>query len=484
MAVFHLKYRPQSLADLDQLEVAKTLESILVNDDIPQSWLFCGPKGSGKTSTARIVAKILNCTQKKGAEACNECENCKAVEQGSCLDIMELDAASNRGIEDVRNLKDKAYLAPMKLAKKVFIVDEVHMMTKEAFNALLKLIEEPPKQTVFIMCTTDPQKIPETILSRLIKIEFKKGNRAELKKSVRRIVEGEGIEIDEEAIEEIINHNDGSFRNLQKTVNELFLSCGKKILIDEVKKYFLKKLGDYQFGDFENDLEKGVGKIIIDRLEKMADGGIDFKNYREELTEYFHSRMLFELGLGEVSGTMSLKNIEKWINCLIVAGKQEKDINIGQLPLQLAVIEFLGVKEERPNDKLQITNEEVEEKIEPGIISTESLRAEWSKVLEVVKPVNHSVEAFLRATRPKKVNGNTVIIEVFYPFHRDKLNEDKNRKVVEMGLKEIFKNNLEFKCVLGQNKTEAVVITNETEEKNEVPKTENELYDVAKEIFG
>ena len=176
MSVFHLKYRPQKLADLDLEEVSDKLKKILSSDDIPQSYLFSGPKGAGKTSAARIVAKVVNCEGKTKGEACNECENCKEIQNGSNIDVLEIDAASNRGIEDIRALKDKAYLLPTRLKRKVFIIDEVHMLTKEAFNALLKLIEEPPKHTFFILCTTDPGKIPETVLSRLIRVDFHKGN--------------------------------------------------------------------------------------------------------------------------------------------------------------------------------------------------------------------------------------------------------------------------------------------------------------------
>ena len=174
MSVFHLKYRPAKISELDLVEVANTLRNFLRSNDIPQSFLFSGPKGSGKTSAARILARAINCEDRKDGEPCNQCENCQEILKGGSIDILEMDAASNRGIEDVRNLKDKAYLSPSKLKFKVFIIDEVHMMTKEAFNALLKLIEEPPKHTIFILCTTDVSKIPDTVMSRLVIVDFRK----------------------------------------------------------------------------------------------------------------------------------------------------------------------------------------------------------------------------------------------------------------------------------------------------------------------
>ena len=142
MPVFHLKYRPKTLSELDLSDVADKLRNLIEAKDMPQSFLFSGPKGAGKTSAARILAKIINCEDKKDGEACGKCDNCKEIEANRAIDIIEMDAASNRGIEDVRSLKDKSYLSPTKLKYKVFIIDEVHMLTKEAFNALLKLIEE------------------------------------------------------------------------------------------------------------------------------------------------------------------------------------------------------------------------------------------------------------------------------------------------------------------------------------------------------
>ena len=143
MSVFHLKYRPQRVSELDLSRVSESLTKILKSKDIPQSFLFCGPKGAGKTSAARIMARAVNCLKPEGVEPCNVCENCTEILNGSSMDIIEIDAASNRGIDDIRLLKDRAYLLPSKLRVKVFIIDEVHMLTKEAFNALLKLIEEP-----------------------------------------------------------------------------------------------------------------------------------------------------------------------------------------------------------------------------------------------------------------------------------------------------------------------------------------------------
>ena len=270
MSVFHLKYRPEKFDELDLPEVSEKIRKIAESKEVFQAILLAGPKGSGKTSSARILAKAVNCLSPKNGEACGECENCKEIERGNSLDIIEIDAASNRGIDDVRSLKENAYLAPIKLQKKIFIIDEVHMLTKEAFNALLKLIEEPPKNTFFIMCTTDAHRIPETVLSRLLKINFRKGNQDELLGSLEKVVKGEKVKISEKAKKKIVSNSDGSFRNLQKNFNEIYLQFGETIKDEDVDSFFAQNRGEYEADDFEKDLREGRQKEIIEKLEKKV----------------------------------------------------------------------------------------------------------------------------------------------------------------------------------------------------------------------
>ena len=341
MSVFHLKYRPIKFSDLDLTDVAESLKKYLSGKDIPQSFLFSGPKGAGKTSAARILARAVNCTDLKDGEPCGNCDNCKEIIKGGAMDVIEMDAASNRGIEDVRSLKDKAYLLPSKLNKKVFIIDEVHMLTKDAFNALLKLIEEPPKHTIFVLCTTDAEKIPETVLSRLMRVDFRKGGKKELFSSLKKIIEGEGIEIAKEAIDFIVEKSDGSFRNLQRNFNELYLQLGKNLKTEDVFKFYLNKSGSYSEEDFDSDLNNGEIKLILEKLEKMAVDGVDFSSFRLKLMNFFQKKILAFYGIGEKKTEgVNLEEAEFFINLLVKASKQEKDVEIDQLPMELAVVEF------------------------------------------------------------------------------------------------------------------------------------------------
>src|SRR3990167_6528347 len=212
---YYLKYRPQKISDLDIKEVSSALGEILAAKDVPHAFLFVGPKGTGKTSAARIVAKAVNCTAKRGnppagGEPCNKCEACLSLSRGNALDLIEIDAASNRGIDDIRDLREKIRLAPANLSKKVYIIDEAHMLTKEAFNALLKTLEEPPEHAMFVLCTTEPQKLPETIISRCLHIAFKPPTDEEMKRSLRRVAKGEGLQIDDEGFAQISKLSSGS----------------------------------------------------------------------------------------------------------------------------------------------------------------------------------------------------------------------------------------------------------------------------------
>ncbi len=506
MAVFHLKYRPLKIADLDLADVSAKFASILGNRDIPQCFLFAGPKGAGKTSAARILARAINCEDKQGVEPCGKCGNCKEILSGSSMDIMEIDAASNRGIEDVRALRDKAYLLPSKLSRKVFIVDEVHMMTKEAFNALLKLIEEPPVHTMFILCTTDAQKIPETVLSRLMRVDFRKGEKSELVKSLKRVVKGEKLEIEKEILELIAEKSDGSFRNVQKALNEMFLLFGKKLDKDLVEKYFASKGGDYTEEEFETDLKNREVRKILERMEKMADVGVDFTSFREKIISYFQKQILAVYGVGEKrKGGLGVGDMVRLINLLILASRKEKDISVDQLPMELAVIEFLGEsmdgkgenkksEEETRAAKNGVEKKQETKKVNKGLdvsIEMKEVEEAWGKVLLAVKPFNHSVEAFLRAVRPREVSGDCLVLEVFYPFHKEKLEENKNRRIVETGLKKVFGCDMGFECILSQTRKKPLIIDNNTP--IEVvsddgslgdKQTDREMYDVAKEIFG
>ena len=218
----YLKYRPQTIDELDLESVRQSLKNILSSGNIPHAFLFSGPKGTGKTSSARILAKIVNCqSPTKEGEPCNNCDQCLSIMKGNNIDIIELDAASNRGIDDIRNLKEGIYLAPNSAKYKVYIIDEAHMLTLEAANAFLKTLEEPPSHAIFILATTNPEKLPTTVISRLTTINFTKATPKDIARQLSRVAKGENIKIADEAINIIAKHSDGSFRDAVKILETL-----------------------------------------------------------------------------------------------------------------------------------------------------------------------------------------------------------------------------------------------------------------------
>lgn len=459
MSVFHIKYRPSRISELDLSEVSEQLTNILGSKDMPQSWLFAGPKGSGKTSAARILAKAINCLDPEGIEPCGKCINCKEIAKGNSLDIIEIDGASNRGVDDIRSLKESAYLSPVNLKKKVIIIDEVHMLTKEAFNALLKVLEEPPKSLIFVLCTTDDNKIPETVLSRLCQVRFVKGGTDSLRKSLDKIIKGEKIEIDDEAINLILEKSDGSFRNLQRDFNEIFLQAGKKISKSDVLNY-LAKSGDYSGADLETDVMSGQVEVILSKIENISKIGGNFADLREKWLQYFQNKLLSFYGIGDKTNGLDLLAVNKMITLLIEAGSREKLTQISQLPLEMVIVEFLNhpptpsLSKDGEKVVLKRGNVLVEDKLEVPSYDVNEIVKRWGEVLLAVKPYNHSVEAFLRAARPKSLDKGIVTLEVFYKFHKERLEESKNSQIVNIGLEKVLGKGIQFKCILVESKTQ------------------------------
>jgi DNA polymerase-3 subunit gamma/tau len=230
------KWRPQTFAELvGQQHVARTLQNALRQARIAHAYLFTGTRGIGKTTTARILAKALNCEQGPSPEPCNRCALCQAITLGNALDVMEIDGASNRGIDEIRDLRERIRYAPTRSRYKIYIIDEVHMLTEHAFNALLKTLEEPPPQVVFIFATTEPQKVPITILSRCQRFDFRKVTSPEIARCLGEIAEQEGVHISETALHRIGRRAQGSLRDAQTLFDQVVAYCGLEVLDQDVE---------------------------------------------------------------------------------------------------------------------------------------------------------------------------------------------------------------------------------------------------------
>lgn len=270
------KYRPSNFDEVvGQQPIIQTLKNAIVQNRIAHAYLFCGPRGTGKTSIAKIFAKMLNCEDELN-KPCGKCINCKMVQNGSHPDIIEIDAASNNGVDEVRNLIDKVKYAPMQGKYKVYIIDEVHMMTTGAFNALLKTIEEPPAHVVFILATTEPNKVIPTIISRCQRFDFNKVSQKDIEKRLSIVCKEEKIEIDPEAISLIAQLADGGMRDSLSILDQCIAYCSSNITVDNVREIY-GVLTTSDIGKLFEHLYSHEVDALIQQIQKCSDKGMDLK---------------------------------------------------------------------------------------------------------------------------------------------------------------------------------------------------------------
>lgn len=290
------KYRPSNFDEVvGQTHIIQTLKNAIANDRIAHAYLFCGPRGTGKTSIAKIFAKMLNCENDE-KRPCGECLNCQMVQNNSHPDIIEIDAASNNGVDEVRNLIDKVKYAPMEGKYKVYIIDEVHMMSTGAFNALLKTIEEPPKNVIFILATTEPNKVLPTIISRCQRFDFTKVNQDNIVKRLQIVCKEEQIEVDEEALRLIAQLADGGMRDSLSILDQCVAYCSNTVSIDDVRQIYgvltTDDLGQLFGYLYEQDIDS-----LISKLQDCSDKGMDLKRLTSDLITLLKDSIILDHSL-------------------------------------------------------------------------------------------------------------------------------------------------------------------------------------------
>lgn len=300
------KYRPSNFDEVvGQQPIIQTLKNAIVQNRIAHAYLFCGPRGTGKTSIAKIFAKMLNCEDESN-KPCGKCINCKMVQNGSHPDIIEIDAASNNGVDEVRNLIDKVKYAPMQGKYKVYIIDEVHMMTTGAFNALLKTIEEPPAHVVFILATTEPNKVIPTIISRCQRFDFNKVSQKDIEKRLSIVCKEEKIEIDPEAISLISQLADGGMRDSLSILDQCIAYCSSNITVDNVREIY-GVLTTSDIGKLFEHLYAHEVDVLIQQIQECSDKGMDLKR----LTSDFITLLKESIILDYSSNSQLVSNTHK-----------------------------------------------------------------------------------------------------------------------------------------------------------------------------
>lgn len=451
---FYRIYRPQIIEDIDNTSVRGNIELLLTKpkDQLPHAYLFSGPKGTGKTSTARIIAKLFNCTEPdKQKGPCGKCDECRAISEGRELDVIEMDAASNRGIDEIRSLRDSIALSPSSGGYKIFIIDEVHMLTTEAFNALLKTLEEPPVHAIFVLATTDPQKIPATILSRCLHINFARAKEEDLTRALKRIVHAEKIEIDENALTSIVANADGSFRDAVKMLEQVSFHKGNisQITAEEILALSRSSRRDA----FLSHLQKKALRDTLGDIRELSESGVDVKAFLIDSLRTLETQLVegVQVKNPDKQQTAELRNI---INRLTQAFTELRSSPIPELPLELAVVEYCSdestnvTSPQTPSTHPTPVIEKPAESL--GLLTLEKLNEHWRDIIDELKPYNHSVSAVCRSARPKEVNNGIVVIEAFYKFHQEKLSEIKTRELIGTVLKKLFGEKVKVEVVLGK----------------------------------
>ena len=287
------KYRPSNFDEVvGQTHIIQTLKNAIIQNRIAHAYLFCGPRGTGKTSIAKIFAKTLNCTNSQDAP-CGVCENCKMASNGSHPDIIEIDAASNNGVDEVRNLIDKVKYAPMQGKYKIYIIDEVHMMTSGAFNALLKTIEEPPAHVIFIFATTEPNKVLPTIISRCQRFDFNKVSVNDIKYRLSVVCKNEGIEIDQDGLTLIAQLADGGMRDALSILDQCVAYCTSHIDVNDIRKIY-GVITSEDIGQLFNSVYKKDVDSFIKNIQKYSDMGMDIKRLTADFIHMLKDSLILD----------------------------------------------------------------------------------------------------------------------------------------------------------------------------------------------
>jgi len=493
------KWRPQKFEEVvGQEHITTTLKNAIVNNRIAHAYLFAGPRGVGKTTTARILAKVLNCLNPQNGEPCNECEMCRAFLNSQTLDIIEIDGASNRRIEEIRTLRESVKYAPTKGRYKVYIIDEVHMLTTESFNALLKTLEEPPEHTLFIFATTDVHKVPLTIISRCQRFDFRRIELNTIKNLLKNIAQAEGIEIDDTALTIIAKKADGALRDAQSFFDQAISFSGNKVDSTILAKMF-NLIDEEIYFDISDAIISKNFKLAFDITQKIYDNGWNYVDFLNGLNEHFRNILTVVIRKdaqlvesAEIYKEKYLSYSDKFsesdlLRILTFINKTQYEIKSSSNPklkIEIALCQLIGLEKSaliseliskigsdssqglkeknisytgssqsfkkeisnvRPATKEEIKIPEVKSFIPPTAKDSEDFNkiiAKWQEFVEQVKNEKLFFGSVLLNTNPIDFVNNKLKVEVEKPEDWDMICD--NKSYLDKKTKEIFGRKIEF----------------------------------------
>jgi len=511
--VFYRRWRPQILADVvGQEQVTQTLLNALTGSHVSHAYLFCGPRGTGKTSTGRILAKAVNCLTNDGkGEPCNTCTICQGITEGRALDVIEIDAASNTGVENIRDLRERVNYAPSEARYKVYIIDEVHMLSTSASNALLKTLEEPPPHIIFVLATTEAHKVLPTILSRCQRFDFRRISQADVVAKLTRISSTEGIHIEPEALRLIARAATGSLRDAENLLEQLTTYYGTEIELQQVQT-ILGITGDWRAKELvrhiiDNDASAGVATI-----NSVNSDGLDLRQFNRELVEYLRGLLLIKTGsaeaidlpnedITELKDLAARASMPQILKAVKLFGQLELGFdNYSTLPLELALVDCtLPPTEAEPPGKIKaeprppakmatppptpppppepsVTAPEPEAKPEPEPKPVEAtaptastsppaeitpdtppelgdeieyLRLNWKQFIRDAPPgmSRTPAAALLRSAKPKAIEENTIVLSFKFPLHKENMEKPDNQQIAEKIISSFLGRSCRVRCV-------------------------------------
>jgi len=487
MATLYRKYRPQNFAEVvNQNHIKITLEHEIASGKLAHAYLFCGPRAVGKTTMARVLAKAVNCRNRKDGECepCNNCLSCREITEGRSFDLMEIDAASHTGVDNVReNIIASARVAPLSAKYKIFIIDEAHMLSTSAFNALLKIMEEPPAAVIFILCTTEIHKVPTTIISRCQRFDFKKISLGDIIRKLEHIVRSEGVAVSKGVLESVARQSGGHMRDAESILGQIVSIAGKEVSDEEAGLVIPRgNLGE-AVSLVEFLAKKDAGSAIR-LLNNLLNQGVDLKVFTAELIEVLRKMMIanaspllaeslgldlgesLEVKIMEVNKDLSQERIISLIERFSAAQLELKHASLIQLPLELAVVkacisqpaaapETKFFRPEAPKPGIAAKPEVFRPKPAPAgtplKLTIGDIKGRWNEVLAKVKSENHSLSFVLKVCEPKSLDGGDLCLAFKYKFHKDRIEDNNIRVLVEKILMEIYQNPLSIQGVIDEN---------------------------------
>ena len=456
------KYRPSSFSEVSgENEIVKSLKLSLKNKSMAHAYLFSGPRGVGKTTIARLIAKGVNCLNlKENGEPCNECKNCKAINEGRFSDLIEIDAASNRSIDEIRSLKEKINYQPVEGLKKVYIIDEAHMLTKEAFNALLKTLEEPPAHVIFILATTELEKILPTIISRCQRYDFKPLDLDEMKSGLAHILKEENLSMTDDVYPVIYENSSGSMRDSISILERLIVTANGKEINLKIAEDTLGITPSSRIKIFLNKILNENEYDIINELESLANESFDIELFFKDLAKYCKNAILkkeldIDKGLKIIStiydviGKFKFEDDKKLVGYVIVA---EILSNTKQTVVKVVTTTQTNVNptnssiEETKKDKVNIK------------LTISDVKNNWNSILAEANNKRLSYRAFLMGANPVKIENNTLFINYDrkFKFAKEQMETPEYSQEFTKIVREFFnEDNLEIRYeVVGQKKDE------------------------------